>query len=83
MAVRFAVGDKERHTISVETSLLSKFITIEMDGQPLIRDWHPSPFAKTFHFNVGSTENHHVELRVGPFTVARVLVDDKPVQPLP
>lgn len=83
MVDKFEIGEKERHVITVETSLVSKFITIKMDGEPLIQDWHPSPFAKTFHFNVGSSENHHVELRVGAFTATRVLVDGNPVQAVP
>jgi hypothetical protein len=74
---KFEIGEKEKHIISVETNLVSKFITIELDGERLIHNWHPSPFAKKFQFDVGTSESHKVEVTVGAFTPAVVLVDGK------
>jgi hypothetical protein len=79
MSERFEIGEKERHIVTVDTNIVSKFITIDVDGQSQVRDWHPSPFAKKFNFEVGTSETHIVEVHVGPFTAAKVLVDGKPV----
>jgi hypothetical protein len=81
MEEKFGIGETEKHILTVETNVVSKFITIELDGQRLIHDWHPSPFAKKFQFEVGVSETHKVEVTVGAFTEAVVLVDGRAVQP--
>ena len=80
MSEKFLIGETERHIMTVDTNIVSKFITIEVDGRLVIHDWHPSPFAKKFQFDVGTSEAHKVEVRVGPFSAAHVLVDGKPIQ---
>jgi hypothetical protein len=82
MAEKFEFGETEKHVMTVDTNIVSKFITIEVDGKSLIHDWHPSLFAKNFQFDVGTSETHRVEVTVGPFSAAKVLVDGKPVRRL-
>lgn len=80
MTERFQVGTSERHVVTVKKDLLMKYITIEVDDQQIVHDWHPSPFAKKFHFDVGTSETHKVEVSTGMLSSTKALVDGKPVQ---
>ena len=80
MAEKFEIGQKEEHSMLVDYNIISKRIKIELDGQTQVNEFHPSPFAKKFHFAVGTSEIHKVEVSVGPFST-KVLVDGQPAQP--
>jgi hypothetical protein len=80
MEEKFEIGQKEEHSVIVNYDIITKRIKIELDGQTKISEFHPSPFAKKFHFDVGTSETNEVEVTVGPFST-KVLVDGKPAQP--
>jgi hypothetical protein len=80
LAEKFEIGEKEEHIMIVDYGTITKRIKIELDGQTKISEFHPSPFAKKFDFDVGTSEIHKVEVSVGPFST-KVLVDGKPAQP--
>ena len=81
----FAVGEGEKHSLTVDTDMVMKSIRIEVDGQKVIDDSLFSPGPKKFAFDVGSSEVHKVEVSLGMTRWAfgrklTVLVDGKPVQ---
>ena len=65
----FEVGEKEKHTLTVDHDWVMKRILIELDGEKLADEYHYSPLAKTFSFDVGSSEVHKVEVSLGRFSV--------------
>ncbi len=55
---------------------------IELDAEKLAEEYHYSPLAKTWSFDVGSSEVHKVEVTLGRFSYfkgreVKVLVDGK------
>ncbi len=82
MTEKLEIGEKEGHITTVATGIVTKFITIEVDGQSMISDWHPSPFAKSFQLDVGTSEIHKADVVAGPFARAKVPVDGKLAQRL-
>ena len=54
----FEVGEKEKHTLTVDHDWVMKRIHIELDGEKLADEYHYSPLAKTWSFDVGSSEVH-------------------------
>jgi hypothetical protein len=81
----FEVGDKEKHSLTVDTNMVMKTIRIDVDGQKVIDESLFSPGAKKFAFDVGSSEVHKVEVDFGMTRWAfgrkmTVLVDGKPIQ---
>jgi hypothetical protein len=81
----FEVGEKEKYTLTVDRDWVMKRIHIELDGETVADEYHYSPLAKTFSFDVGSSEVHKVEFSVGRFSYfkgreVKVLVDGKPAR---
>jgi hypothetical protein len=81
----FEVGEREKHSLTVDTDKLTKRILIEVDGQKVIDESLFGPGAKKFPFDVGSSEVHKVEVDFGMTRWAfgrklTVLADGKPVQ---
>jgi hypothetical protein len=81
----FEVGEKEKHSLTVDTDMIMKTIRINVDGQKVVDESLFSPGAKKFAFDVGSPEVHKVEVDLGMTRWAfgrklTVLVDGKPVQ---
>jgi len=81
----FEVGEKEKHTLTVDHDWVMKKIRIELDGEKLADEYHYSPLAKTYSFDVGSSEVHKVEVNLGRFSYfkgreVKVLVDGKPAR---
>ena len=81
----FEVGEREKHSLTVDTDMVMKTIRIEVDGQKVIDESLFSPGAKKFALDVGSPEAHKVEVEFGMTRWAfgrklTVLVDGKPVQ---
>ena len=81
----FEVGEKEKHSLTVDRDMVMKTIRIEVDGQKVIDESLFSPGPKKFAFDVGSPEVHKVEVHLGlpRWAFGRkltVLVDGKPVQ---
>jgi hypothetical protein len=74
------IGETEKHQIVVNWSLFMKHLTIELDGVRVTDEYHYSPAPKKFHFDVGNTEKHLVEISAGGFSPIRVSVDGKAVQ---
>jgi hypothetical protein len=82
---RFEVGERDKHSLTVDTDMIMKKIRIEVDGQKVIDESLFSPGAKKFAFDVGNSEVHKVEVNLGMTRWAfgrklTVLVDGKPVQ---
>jgi len=76
----FEIGEKEKHTLSIDWSLVMKRVRIELDGDKLTEEYIYSPLGSKFSYDIGTSEAHEVEVRVGGFTKLKVLVDGKPVQ---
>jgi hypothetical protein len=68
---KFEIGEKEKHSFTVEYSIITKRIKIEQDGVIVANGFHYSPRAKKFQFDVGTSELHHVEITAGPFSSDR------------
>ena len=81
MAERFEFGERERHYITVDWSILSKQLRIELDGEVVRSGWHLSPTATKVELDVGSSETHHVLVVAGGFHRTEVWVDGKELQP--
>ncbi len=82
---RFEVGEGEKHLLTVDWDTIMKRIHIELDDQKIADEFHYSPGAKKFTFDVGSSEVHKVEVRVGMMRWVfgrniSVLVDGRPAQ---
>ena len=69
------IGEKEKHHLVVNFSIFSKRITIEMDGKKVVDKGHYSPAPEKFQFDVGSSEQHRVEVSAGGFSPIIVSVD--------
>ena len=85
----FEVGEKEKHTLTVDHDWVMKHIRIELDGEELADEYYYSLGAKTWSFDVGSPEVHKVEVRLGmslPLIAIfkrrelKVLVDGRPAR---
>ena len=83
----FEIGEREKHTLTVDRDSVMKHIRIELDGEKLADEYIYSLGAKKFSFDVGSSEVHKVEVNLGmtfpllAFVKGRelkVLVDGKP-----
>jgi hypothetical protein len=82
---RFEVGEREKHSLTVDWDTFMKTIHIELDDQKIADEFHYSPGAKKFTFDVGSSEVHKVEVTVGMMRWVfgrniSVLVDGMPAQ---
>ena len=49
---KFKIGKTEKHLIVVDMDRFMKHITIELDGKMLANEFHYSPLAKKFQFDV-------------------------------
>jgi len=76
----FEIGEKEKHTLTVDWSLVMKRARIELDGEKLTEEYIYWPGGSKFSYDIGTSEVHKVEVRVGGFTKLKVLVDGKPVK---
>ena len=85
----FEVGEREKHTLTVDHDWATKHIRIELDGEKLADEYYYSLGAKTWSFDVGTAEMHKVEVSLGmalplvAFVKGRelkVLVDGKPAR---
>jgi hypothetical protein len=85
----FKVGEKEKHTLTVDHDWLTKHICIELDGEKLADEHYYSLLAKTWSFDVGTSEVHKVKVKLGmtlPLVAIfkrrglKVLVDGKPAR---
>jgi hypothetical protein len=66
--------------MTVNYDMITKRITIDLDGQTTISKLYYSPFAMKSHFDLETSETHKVEVSAGWFSPNKVLVDGKPVQ---
>jgi len=81
----FEIGDREKHTLTVDRDFVMKHIRIELDGEKLADEYRYSPLGMKWSFDVGTSEPHKVEVSLGNFSYfhgreLKVLVDGKPVQ---
>ena len=76
----FEIGEKEKHRFAVKWSLFMKHLTIELDGEKVTDEFHYSPVPKKYHFDVGNTEKHQVEISAGGFSAIKVFVDGKTLE---
>jgi hypothetical protein len=77
---KFEIGEAEKHLIVVDWDWFMKHITIELDGEEMVNEFHYSPAAKKVQFDVGSFEKHRVEISTGKFSPIKVFVDGKTAQ---
>ncbi|MDA4118138.1 MAG: hypothetical protein OK455_07325 [Thaumarchaeota archaeon] len=82
---RFEVGEREKHSLTIDCDTLMKRISIGVDDQKIVDESLFSPSAKKFAFDVGSSEVHKVEVNLGMTRWAfgrkvSVLVDGRPAQ---
>ena len=61
----YEVGEREKHALTVDHDWLTKHIRIELDGEKLADEYYYSLRAKTWSFDVGTSEVHKVEVRLG------------------
>jgi hypothetical protein len=76
---KFEIGEAEKHLFVVDWDRFMKHITIELDGEKVVDEFHYTPTAKKFQFDVGSSEKHHVEITAGIFS-HKLVVDGKAAQ---
>jgi hypothetical protein len=77
---KFEIGETEKHLIVVDWDWFMKHITIELDGEKVVDEFHYSPMAKKVQLDVGSSEKHRVEISAGEFSPIKVFVDGKAAQ---
>jgi hypothetical protein len=58
------VGHYERHRVRYRRSNWSGRVRVDVDGAPVVRKWVllGFPLEKTYHFTVGTTERHNVDV---------------------
>jgi hypothetical protein len=66
--------------VTVNYDMITKRITVELDGRMVYSKLHYSPLPMKFHLDVGTSETHKVDVRAGWFTPIKVLGDGKPAQ---
>ena len=85
----FEVGEREKHSLTVDWDWVMKRMYIELDGEKLADEYYYSLGAKTWSFDVGSSEVHKVEVSLGmtlPLVAIfkrrelKVFVDGKPAR---
>ena len=81
----FEVGEKEKHTLTVDRDFVMKRIRIELDGEMLADEYRYSPLGKTYSFDIGRSETHKLEVKLGNFSYfkrreLKVFVDGKPAK---
>lgn len=84
----FPVGESERHTVHFSFDQFWGWLTINVDGQPVIRDWRVLSFSltKEYRLTVGEKERHgvviaqHRQLAFAGFRsqTCRVFIDGTP-----
>jgi hypothetical protein len=77
---KFEIGETEKHLIIVDWDHFLKHITIELDGEKVADEFHYSPMAKKFQFDVESSEKHRAEISAGEFSPIKLVVDGKAAQ---
>ncbi|MGA2665350.1 MAG: hypothetical protein ABSF83_10435 [Nitrososphaerales archaeon] len=77
----FEMGEKEKHTLTVDRDRVMKKTRIELDGEKLADEYYYSPLAKNWCFGAGISEVHKVEVGLGLTShKGKVLVDGKPAR---
>jgi hypothetical protein len=79
---KFEIGVKEKHFFTVEYNAVTKRIKIEQDGKTVANTMNWSPLAKKFKFDIGGSEQHQIEISVGPFHPIELKVDGQRIKPL-
>jgi len=79
---KFEIGEKEKHYLTVDWDMITKHIKIEEDDVVVVNKSHLSPLAKKFQFDIGSSEQHHIQIIVGQFHPVELKVDGEKVRPL-
>lgn len=83
MVEKFEIGEQEKHLIIVNWTVVTKRMTVKLDGQTVFnKGFVFSPLKQKFHFDAGTSETHRVEVGASPFSPIKVLVDGRPAQPL-
>lgn len=80
---KFEIGQKEKHYVTVQWSILSKHLKIERDDAVIADKMHLTPSPEQVEFDVGASEPHHVLVIAGGFSATEVRVDGTKVEPLP
>ena len=77
---KYTVGEKEKHNITVNWSILSKHLTIEIDGEKMVDKFHYSPAPEKFEYELGGSEKHLVEISAGGFSAVKLFVNGEELQ---
>jgi hypothetical protein len=76
----YQIGEKEKHTLTIERDHLMKKDIIKLDGELLTEKFSPWPGERKYSYEIGSAEKHKVEVGVGKFEYPTVLVDGKSIE---
>jgi hypothetical protein len=76
----FQIGEKEKHTLTIERDHLMKKDIIMLDGEKLADKFSPWPGERKYSFEIGVAEKHKIEISVGKFEFPTVLADGKPIE---
>jgi hypothetical protein len=77
---KFEIGDKEKHLIETDKSILWKTHKVKVDGKTVINDFRPSVTEITYDLEVGDVEKHQLQVTFAPFVAATLKVDGKSVE---
>ena len=75
----FEVGNVEKHKIKVYESLWTAKVRIWIDDKEMVKTYQIGFNDKSYKFQVGNTEIHDVEIKVGGLITAKfeIFVDGK------
>ena len=80
---KYEMGEKEQHYLTIDWNAATKAMTVELDGKAILKKgFFFSPRNQKFHFDVGASEIHKVEVSAGLFSSIIVLVDGRAVTPM-
>lgn len=77
---KFEIGETEKHTLVVGWSIISKHLTIYLDGKKITDKLHLTPTPEEWQLEVGESEKHQVKISAGGFSHTKVVLDGKEVQ---
>lgn len=83
MSETYEIGEKEKHSLTVDFSVLTKHVKVVLDGTVVAHEWVLSPSGRNVEFYIGGSEPHHVVVMVRPFRPTEVSVDGNSIPSVP
>ena len=59
---KFEIGGSKEHTFLLERNWVMKHIKIGQYVETVVNEFHYSPSAKKFQFEVGTPQHHRIEI---------------------